>query len=60
MPWSTYRWSKEKFLAILIWLFERKARGIIDRQPVFEPLQTGIKSIDGMVPIGRGQREHTG
>lgn len=36
---------------------ERKARGIIDRQPVFEPLQTGIKSIDGMVPIGRGQRE---
>ncbi len=36
---------------------ERKARGIIDRKPVFEPMQTGIKSIDGMVPIGRGQRE---
>lgn len=36
---------------------ERKASGIISRQPVFEPLQTGIKSIDGMVPIGRGQRE---
>ncbi len=36
---------------------ERKASGIISRKPVFEPLQTGIKSIDGMVPIGRGQRE---
>lgn len=36
---------------------ERKAYGIIERQPVFEPLQTGTKSIDGMVPIGRGQRE---
>lgn len=36
---------------------ERKASGIISRQPVFEPLQTGLKSIDGMVPIGRGQRE---
>ncbi|WP_300331015.1 F0F1 ATP synthase subunit alpha [Fusobacterium sp.] len=36
---------------------ERKASGIIARKPVFEPLQTGIKSIDGMVPIGRGQRE---
>jgi F-type H+-transporting ATPase subunit alpha len=36
---------------------ERKAYGIIARKPVHEPLQTGIKSIDGMVPIGRGQRE---
>ncbi|RUA09555.1 MAG: F0F1 ATP synthase subunit alpha [Fusobacteria bacterium] len=36
---------------------ERKATGIIQRKPVHEPLQTGIKSIDGMVPIGRGQRE---
>ena len=36
---------------------ERKASGIIARKPVSEPLQTGIKSIDGMVPIGRGQRE---
>ena len=36
---------------------ERKASGIISRKPVSEPLQTGIKSIDGMVPIGRGQRE---
>ena len=36
---------------------ERKASGIIARKPVHEPLQTGVKSIDGMVPIGRGQRE---
>nr|P29706.2 RecName: Full=ATP synthase subunit alpha, sodium ion specific; AltName: Full=Na(+)-translocating ATPase subunit alpha [Propionigenium modestum] len=36
---------------------DRKAYGIISRKPVHEPLQTGIKSIDGMVPIGRGQRE---
>ena len=36
---------------------ERKAPGIIDRQPVNEPLQTGIKAIDAMIPIGRGQRE---
>ena len=36
---------------------ERKAPGIIFRQPVKEPLQTGIKAIDAMIPIGRGQRE---
>lgn len=36
---------------------ERKAPGVIFRQPVTEPLQTGIKSIDAMIPIGRGQRE---
>lgn len=36
---------------------EKKATGIIQRKPVHEPMQTGIKSIDGMVPIGRGQRE---
>lgn len=42
----------EKFLPI-----ERKALGVIQRQPVKEPLQTGIKPIDGMIPIGRGQRE---
>ena len=34
-----------------------KAPGIVSRQPVFEPLQTGIKAIDSMIPIGRGQRE---
>src|SRR5687768_928877 len=33
------------------------APGVVDRQPVREPLQTGLKAIDGMVPIGRGQRE---
>lgn len=36
---------------------ERLAPGVVDRQPVKEPLQTGIKAIDSMVPIGRGQRE---
>ena len=36
---------------------ERKAPGVIYRQPVNEPLQTGLKSIDAMIPIGRGQRE---
>jgi F-type H+-transporting ATPase subunit alpha len=36
---------------------ERLAPGVVDRQPVKEPLQTGLKAIDGMVPIGRGQRE---
>lgn len=36
---------------------ERKALGVIARQPVKEPLQTGIKAIDSMIPIGRGQRE---
>ena len=36
---------------------EFKAPGVIQRQPVVEPLQTGIKAIDSMIPIGRGQRE---
>lgn len=36
---------------------ERKAPGVIFRQPVTEPLQTGIKSVDAMIPVGRGQRE---
>ena len=36
---------------------ERKAPGVIFREPVKEPLQTGIKAIDAMIPIGRGQRE---
>lgn len=36
---------------------EREAYGIIDRKPVTEPMQTGIKAIDGMFPIGKGQRE---
>ena len=42
----------EKFLPL-----ERKALGVIQRQPVKEPLQTGIKAVDAMIPIGRGQRE---
>ena len=42
----------EKFLPL-----ERKALGVIQRQPVKEPVQTGIKAVDGMIPIGRGQRE---
>ncbi len=44
--------QSEKFMPI-----ERKALGIIQRQPVKEPLQTGITAIDAMIPIGRGQRE---
>ncbi|MFM7019522.1 MAG: F0F1 ATP synthase subunit alpha, partial [Aquirufa sp.] len=36
---------------------ERKAPGVIFRQPVTEPLQSGIKAIDAMIPVGRGQRE---
>jgi F-type H+-transporting ATPase subunit alpha len=43
--------------ALLEMPLERKAPGVIFRQPVNEPLQTGIKSIDAMIPIGRGQRE---
>lgn len=37
--------------------FERKAPGVIYRQPVNEPIQTGLKAVDAMIPIGRGQRE---
>lgn len=44
--------ATKHFMAI-----ERIAPGIVDRQPVKEPMQTGLKAIDGMVPIGRGQRE---
>jgi F-type H+-transporting ATPase subunit alpha len=44
--------KSEKFLPL-----ERKALGVIQRQPVKEPLQTGLKAVDGMIPIGRGQRE---
>src|SRR5216683_921740 len=36
---------------------ERLAPGVVERQPVKEPMQTGIKAVDGMIPIGRGQRE---
>ena len=39
------------------WTIESPAPGIIDRQSVFEPLQTGLLAIDRMIPVGRGQRE---
>lgn len=39
------------------YLLDKKAPGVMDREPVSEPVQTGIKSIDSMIPIGRGQRE---
>ncbi len=42
----------EKYLPL-----ERKALGVLQRRPVKEPLQTGLKAVDGMIPIGRGQRE---
>ncbi|MFQ5649540.1 MAG: F0F1 ATP synthase subunit alpha [bacterium] len=38
-------------------IIETKAKGVVQRQPVKEPLQTGLKAIDSMIPIGRGQRE---
>jgi F-type H+-transporting ATPase subunit alpha len=44
--------TTKRFLPI-----ERLAPGVVDRQPVKEPLQTGLKAIDAMVPVGRGQRE---
>jgi F-type H+/Na+-transporting ATPase subunit alpha len=44
--------ATEKFIAM-----ERLAPGVIDRQPVREPMATGLKAIDSMIPIGRGQRE---
>lgn len=43
--------------AFVRWPIERDARGILDRAPVSVPLQTGIKVVDALVPIGRGQRE---
>ncbi|MCA1590275.1 MAG: F0F1 ATP synthase subunit alpha [Acidobacteria bacterium] len=49
--------GKGEIVADTYFPIERIAPGIIDRQPVKEPLQTGLKAIDSMVPIGRGQRE---
>src|SRR2546429_9999187 len=46
------RISTDKFIAL-----ERIAPGVVDRQPVREPMATGLKAIDSMIPIGRGQRE---
>ena len=44
--------ASDQFIAL-----ERLAPGVIDRQPVREPMATGLKAIDSMIPIGRGQRE---
>lgn len=49
--------GKGKILAKNFRLLEGKAPSVIERQPVKEPLQTGLKAIDSMIPIGRGQRE---
>src|SRR5207244_12625360 len=38
-------------------LLETRAPGVVERQPVNQPLQTGLKAVDSMIPIGRGQRE---
>ncbi len=57
MPWVILLMVKGEIHVDKYMPIERKASGIISRQPVSEPLQTGIKSIDGKVPIGRGQRD---
>ncbi|OED34339.1 F0F1 ATP synthase subunit alpha [PVC group bacterium (ex Bugula neritina AB1)] len=49
--------GKEKINATDFYPLENEALGVVDRQPVKEPLQTGILSVDAMIPIGRGQRE---
>ena len=49
--------GKGNISSSLSYPIERKALGVMQRQPVIEPLQTGLKSIDSMTPIGRGQRE---
>ena len=56
-PLGEPRDGKGKIKAARTMLVERKAPGIVYRQPVNEPLQTGLKAIDSMIPIGRGQRE---
>jgi len=56
-PLASYVLSSSTIDAQYAWLVESPAPGIIMRQSVFEPLQTGLLSIDSMVPVGRGQRE---
>jgi F-type H+-transporting ATPase subunit alpha len=56
-PLGEPRDGKGAIKASTTMLVDRKAPGIVYRQPVNEPLQTGIKAIDSMIPIGRGQRE---
>jgi F-type H+-transporting ATPase subunit alpha len=52
-----YSFVKGRIDAKLVWLIESAAPSIISRESVYEPLQTGIISIDALIPIGRGQRE---
>ena len=52
-----YRWERACFGKTYSMPIERKAPGVIYRQPVDEPLQTGLKAVDAMIPVGRGQRE---
>jgi F-type H+/Na+-transporting ATPase subunit alpha len=49
--------GKGPIKAAALWDVERPAPNVVERKPVHEPVQTGIKAIDGMIPIGRGQRE---
>jgi F-type H+-transporting ATPase subunit alpha len=57
-PLGSYMLTRGRIDAFqYLWVVESRAPGIISRQSVFEPLQTGLLSIDSMVPIGRGQRE---
>ena len=49
--------TKARLSATEFRLLETRAPGVVERQPVKEPLQTGIKAVDSMIPIGRGQRE---
>ena len=56
-PLGRPRDGKGDIRAATTMLLDRKAPGIVYRQPVKEPLQTGVKAIDSMIPIGRGQRE---
>jgi F-type H+-transporting ATPase subunit alpha len=56
-PLGSYILNSGRIDAQYAWVIESPAPGIIDRQSVTEPLQTGLLSIDSMIPIGRGQRE---
>ena len=57
MHWEIRSTIADRSLLNEFYAIERIAPGVVDRQPVKEPLQTGLKAIDAMVPIGRGQRE---
>ena len=57
MRWASRSTARARSPPRISIALERMAPGVVDRQPVKQPLQTGIKAIDAMVPIGRGQRE---